>query len=465
MAKRTKIIATLGPASANPAMVRKLIEAGVDVFRLNMSHGDHAGHEAALALVREAAGHFRRPIGVLADLQGPKMRTGRLAGGGPVAWVSGERTVLTVAPCPEGTAARVGSDYAGLARDVKPGDHLLVDDGKMRLLVERVEGDDVHCLIEVGGKLKNNKGINLPGVRVSAPPLTDKDLRDLAWAIAHQVDFIALSFVHTHADVVDLKRRIAEAGGCAAVVAKVELPEAVEDIDAIARESDAVMVARGDLGIEISAEWLPMVQKDIIRAVNRHGRIAITATQMLESMIELPVPTRAETTDVANAIIDGTDAVMLSAETATGAYPLEAVSTMTRLALVAERSSYLVHVEVDREPGVFPSASVSLARAAVVLADERRAAAMVVADHDPQLIRLLCERRGQTPVVAACLDQAEARRFALFWGVFALVGEGEDLIDSVVAQGRALKLFEIGDELVVVRRQPWDAIVVRRITA
>jgi pyruvate kinase len=465
MPKRTKIIATLGPASATPEMVEKLIAAGVDVFRLNMSHGDHAGHERALALVRAAEARQQRAIGVLADLQGPKMRVGRMAGGVPVEWVAGRRTVITVAPCPEGTAERVGSDYKGLAQDVKPGNHLLVDDGKMRLLVEKVEGDDVHCLIEVGGKLKNNKGINLPGVRVSAPPLTDKDLRDLAWAVAQGVDFIALSFVHTHHDVIDLKRRIAELGGNAAVVAKVELPEAVEDIDAIARESDAVMVARGDLGIEISAEWLPMVQKDIIRAVNRHGRIAITATQMLESMIELPVPTRAETTDVANAIIDGTDAVMLSAETASGAHPLEAVSIMSRLALVAERSHYLVHVDLDREPGTFSRQSVALARAATVLADERRAAALVVADHDPQLIRLLCERRGDTPVVAACLDRAEARRFALFWGVFPLVGEGEDLIASVITKGKAHQLFQADDELVVVRRQPWDAIVVRHIGA
>ncbi len=463
MFKRTKIIATLGPACARPEIISQMITAGVDVFRLNMSHGDQATHGINMAMVRAAGVAARRPIGVLADLQGPKIRTGKLKGGGPVEWKDGARTIITIAPWPEGTADKVQTIYAGLVKDVKAGDALLVDDGKMRLRVEKIDGDDIHCLIEAGGLLKNSKGINLPGVRVSAPPLSEKDLSDLAWACGQKVDFVALSFVHCADDIIDLKRRMAELGYVAAVVAKIELPEAVDDIEAISRESEAIMVARGDLGIEIGPEWLPMVQKDLIRAVNRHGRVVITATQMLESMIELPMPTRAETTDVANAIIDGSDAVMLSGETASGKYPLEAVATMARLAVVAERSSYLVRVQPDRtrEEG-FPQELGALGRAAIMLSEERRAAAVVVADGDPRLVRLLCEGRGRAPILVCCKDEAEARRLILYWGVFPLVGTGDNSVTSLVDLARSMNLLESGDEVLVVHRKPQDSITMLR---
>jgi pyruvate kinase len=463
MHKRTKIIATIGPASATPTVLSSLITAGVDTVRLNLSHGDHASHTANLELVRATATRLGLTVAVLADLQGPKIRTGRLADGKPVTWVAGARTVVTVAPCPAGTAERVGCVYAGLINDVKAGDPLLVDDGKMRLRVERVEGDEVHCLIEVGGLLKEKKGINLPGVRVSAPALSDKDITDLAWAVANQVDLVALSFVHVAADMIDLRARITALGGRQQIIAKIELPEAVEDIAAICAVSDGIMVARGDLGIEISAEWLPTVQKDLIRAANRQGCFAITATQMLESMIEFPLPTRAETTDIANAILDGTDAVMLSGETASGINPLEAVSTMARIAVVAERSAYLVAVDQHRDPAVVPRAVSALGRAATVLADERRAAAIVVGGADLQLLSMLSARRSRTPIIAACADPAEARRAALAWGVHPVVGYGLDPIAGAIAHAREVNLLEKGDEVVVVEREPLDRIAVVRV--
>ncbi len=463
MSKRTKIIATVGPACSTPTMLAQLINAGVDCFRLNLSHGDHASHLASLRLIRAAETASGRPIGVLADLQGPKIRTGKLKDGQPVEWPVGFRTVLTVDAVPEGTAERVESTYKLLHHDVKAGSTLLVDDGKMRLRVERVDGHDVHCVVEAGGWLKNSKGINLPGVQVSAPALSEKDIRDLAWACANGCDLVALSFVHSHHDCLDLRRRIAAHDCAAGIVAKVELPEAVEDIDAIARECDAVMVARGDLGIEISPEWLPMVQKDLIRATNRQGRIAITATQMLESMIEVPMPTRAETTDIANAIIDGTDTVMLSGETASGKFPLEAVEAMARISLVAEGSPYLVHVDadLDRPESAFPLDLLALTRAALALADGRHAAAIIVADPEPLLVRLLSERRGRTPIIAACRDAPSARRLVLYWGVIPL--EIGPALLPTLARCRERGLLSAGDDVVVLERHPRDALTVHRV--
>jgi len=464
MHKRTKIIATIGPASSSPAILDALIAAGVDTVRLNLSHGDHASHRVSLDLVRAAADRAGATVAVLADLQGPKIRTGKLVDGKPVEWKTGARTIITVAPCPAGTAERVGCVYAGLTRDAKVGEALLVDDGKMRLRVEKIVGDDLHCLIEAGGWLKEKKGINLPGVKVSAPALSEKDLVDLAWGLANGVDMIALSFVHTAADVIDLRRRIDLAGGKAQIISKIELPEAVEDIDAICVASDGIMVARGDLGIEISPEWLPMVQKDLIRAAHRHGRTVITATQMLESMIELPLPTRAETTDVANAILDGTDALMLSGETASGIYPVEAVSVMARIAVVAERSVYLSGSDLQRDDAETSRAVSALGRAAMLLADERRAAALVVGGADMALVRMLSSRRGRTPILAACSDGAEARRLALTWGVYPLVGDGLDPIASAITAGHKQGHIEAGEEVVVVEREPMDRIAVVRCT-
>jgi pyruvate kinase len=431
--KKTKVVATLGPASTNEEVMRNLLHAGMNVARLNMSHGDHSDHSLRLGMLRKLAGELERPVAALADLQGPKIRTGRLKGGTPVEWKSGTKTIITVADCPEGDAARVGTTYVGLANDVVPGNTLLVDDGKMRLQVDRVEGDDIHCTIIVGGLLKNNKGINLPGVKVSAPSLSEKDKADLAWAIANDVDYIALSFVRTARDVRNVKNRISETGRVIPIIAKIEKPEAVENIDEILQEADGIMVARGDLGIEISTQRLPVVQKELIRKANRAGKLVITATQMLESMIENPIPTRAESSDVANAIFDGTDAVMLSGETASGKYPVEAVAEMMRIAIEAEKSDYMPDVELSAS-SPFDTYALAVSSAADLLCRELKASGVMIFSHNTEKALLLSKRRGDVPVVALCYDEPSWRRMSLFWGIVPLmVPFKEDLNDQLEA--------------------------------
>ena len=450
--KMTKIVATMGPSSSSEEVMRNLMHAGMNVARLNMSHGDHSDHAARLNMLRTLSQELQRPVAVLADLQGPKIRTGRLIGGTPVEWKVGAKTIITVAECPDGSAARVGTTYSGLAKDVVPGNVLLVDDGKMRLHVDSIDGDDIHCTVVVGGLLKNNKGINLPGVKVSAPSLSDKDKADLAWAIANDVDYIALSFVRTARDVRNVKNRIAETGRQIPIIAKIEKPEAVENIDEILQEADGIMVARGDLGIEISTQRLPVVQKELIRRANRAGKVVITATQMLESMIENPIPTRAESSDVANAIFDGTDAVMLSGETASGKYPVEAVAEMMRIAIEAEKSDYMPNVELSAS-SPFDTYALAVSSAADLLCRELKAAGVMVFSHNTEKALLLSKRRGDVPIVALCYDEQVWRRQSLYWGVVPLVVPfREDLNDQLetgceecIRNG----IFEDGDTVVV----------------
>ena len=450
--KMTKVVATIGPASTDPAVMRNLLHAGMNVARLNMSHGDHSDHAHRLGLLRSLSKELERPIAILADLQGPKIRTGRLTGGIPVEWKVGAKTVITVSECPEGTAERVGTTYDGLAKDVVPGNMLLVDDGRMRLQVDEIDGDDICCTVVVGGLLKNNKGINLPGVKVSAPSLSDKDKADLAWAIANDVDYIALSFVRTARDVRNVKNRISETGRTIPIIAKIEKPEAVENIDEILQEVDGIMVARGDLGIEISTQRLPVVQKELIRKANRAGKLVITATQMLESMIENPIPTRAESSDVANAIFDGTDAVMLSGETASGKYPVEAVAEMMRIAIEAEKSDYMPKIDLSGS-SPFDTYSLAVSSAADLLCSALSAAGVMVFSHNTEKALLLSKRRGDVPTVALCYDEQTWRRQSLYWGVVPLlVPFKEDVndqleagIDECIRNG----IFEDGDTVVV----------------
>ena len=450
--KMTKVVATIGPASESPEIVRNLMHAGMNVVRLNMSYGDHADHLKRLTLVRGLSKELQRPVAILADLQGPKIRTGRLIGGTPVEWHVGAKTVITVADCPNGTAERVGTTYSGLAKDVVPGNTLLVDDGRMRLQVDEVNGDDICCTVLVGGLLKNNKGINLPGVNVSAPSLSDKDKADLAWAIANEVDYIALSFVRTARDVRNVKNRIQETGRVIPIIAKIEKPEAVENIDEILQEVDGIMVARGDLGIEISTQRLPVVQKELIRRANRAGKLVITATQMLESMIENPIPTRAESSDVANAIFDGTDAIMLSGETASGKYPVEAVAEMMRIAIEAEKSDYMPHVEIDTS-NAFNNYSLAISSAADLLCRELKANGVMVFSHNTEKALLLSKQRGDVPVVALCYDEQTWRRLSLFWGIVPLMMPfKEDLNDQLEAGTEECirnGIFVDGDTVVV----------------
>jgi pyruvate kinase len=329
MSRRAKIVCTLGPAASSPEQVTALIESGMDVARLNFSHGAHADHATAYERVRAASDRTGHAVAVLADLQGPKIRLGTFADG-PVTWVTGSQVVVTVDDV-EGTVARVSTTYKNLAADARVGDRLLVDDGKLALTVVAVEGPDVICLVVEGGEVSNNKGLSLPGVAVSVPALSDKDEEDLRFALHLGVDFIALSFVR-HPDDAELVREIMRQEDIEVpVIAKLEKPEAVERLDAIVEAFDGIMVARGDLGVELPLEQVPLVQKRAIQAARERNKPVIVATQMLESMIVNSRPTRAEASDVANAVLDGADAVMLSGETSVGAHPIGAVRTMERI--------------------------------------------------------------------------------------------------------------------------------------
>src|SRR2546426_973989 len=333
--RHSKIVCTIGPASRTPRMIDRLLSAGMDVARLNFSHGTHEEHAKNISMLRAAAIEHEKPIAILADLQGPKIRTGALAGGGPVMLRAGERFTITTAKV-LGDSTRVSTTFPGLPREVHPGDRILLSDGLIELRVEQVRERQVICEIVNGGALGQHKGINLPGLKLRVPALTPKDRADLAFALKHGANYVAVSFVRRPEDVPLARQLIRRAGKDTPIIAKLEKPEAIENLDEILQVADGVMVARGDLGVEMSPERVPVVQKTIIARAREFRRPVITATQMLESMTENPRPTRAEASDVANAIFDGSDAVMLSAETASGKYPVESVQMMARIIGEAE---------------------------------------------------------------------------------------------------------------------------------
>jgi len=446
---RTKIVATLGPASNSSACIRTLITEGVDVFRLNFSHGDHAEHGRVLREIRRQAKALGASVCVLQDLQGPKIRTGKLKSGGQVYLETGRKTAITTRAI-VGTAACFPTSYRALPGDVGRGDRILLDDGLLELRVTSVKDDTVNCRVVVGGPLREHKGINLPGVQVSAPALTPKDRRDLAFGLEAGVDAVALSFVRRASDIEALRRAVRRAGHDTPIIAKIEKPEAVAELDAILDAADGVMVARGDLGVEMAPERVPVLQKQIILKANRLGKPVIVATQMLESMIHSPRPTRAEASDVANAIFDMTDAVMLSGETAVGDYPVEAVTMMTRIAEAAE--------EVVRKPheewGGTLSVAAAVADAAVHAASESAAAALVVFTLSGSTARLLAQRRPACPIHAFSPTPIACRRLAMVWGVqprpiamARTVGRlSEDATQALLAEGAVKK----GDTLVLV---------------
>ena len=449
--KRTKLVATIGPACEDEDVLREMYHLGMNVARLNMSHGAHADHARRLEQVRRLSHELERPIAVLADLQGPKIRLGRFAGKN-LQIKEGDEITITTAECEEGTLERVGTTYTDLHLDVKPGSTLLIDDGKLRFTVLSIDGQDVRCRVEVGGAISSNKGINLPNVDVSAPTLSDKDKADLAWAIEHEVDFIALSFVRSALDVRNVRRRIAECGRRIGIVAKIERPEAVNDIENILEESDAIMVARGDLGIEIDTERVPVVQKHLIARANAHGKLVITATQMLDSMIGSPIPTRAETTDVANAIFDGTDAVMLSGETAVGGYPCEAVEEMLKIAIEAEESPYIRDPEVDYTRLDSDRLAIALTGAAEYLASTIDAAGVMIFSHGTEKGELLAKRRVKR-TITICYDDAAWRRQSILWGSVPLrvdfTDDPHDLLEAGIAEALRQGALKPGDQVVV----------------
>jgi pyruvate kinase len=418
--RRTKIVATVGPASREPDVLRTLIRAGVNVFRLNMSHGSQAEHRTVYERIRAAAADADEPVAVLADLCGPKIRVGRFPGGS-IELATGEQVTVTTRDVTGGPGL-IPSQYAQLAGDVRAGDRILLDDGMIELRVLSTGAEEVVCTVVNGGKLKDRKGMNLPGVPVSAPALTDKDRDDARFCLDLGVDYLALSFVRSPADVVDLKALIAEHKMATPVIAKVEKPEAIDCIDEILDAADGLMVARGDLGVELAPESVPIVQQELVTQARLKGKPVIVATQMLESMIEHPRPTRAEVSDVSHAVFAGADAVMLSAETASGAYPVKAVEMMDRVARQVEGwqwvdgafRSITEHQHEQAPPLPVRSA---VARAVAQLSRDLQVRAVVVRTLEGTTASVVSATRPAAPVVALTMDAAACRRMNLLWGV------------------------------------------------
>jgi pyruvate kinase len=431
--KRTKIVATIGPASNDPATIRSLLLAGVNVVRLNFSHGTHDAHAAVIADVRRISDDLGLHVALLADLPGPKVRTGALASGfTSVRLASGASFFLTTAPI-DGTADGVSVNYAGLPRDVAVGDALYLSDGAIRLRVEAKTGDRIETRVETGGELRAEQGINYPDGTLAVDAVTERDLEHLAFALAQGVDWIAVSFVKSPGDVRRVKRFIVERGESTPVIAKIEKHEALDRIDEIIVEADGIMVARGDLGIEIPLERVPLVQKDLIARANRVSKPVITATQMLESMISAARPTRAEATDVANAIIDGTDAVMLSGETAIGAYPVEAVRVMATIALEVERVYPHDVLRARRLAGVTLDVETSIAEAAARITENLALRSIVTGTMSGNTARRIASFRPRAQVAAMTPIPETARRLSLVWGVETAVIEHFVDLESLLA--------------------------------
>jgi pyruvate kinase len=452
--RHSKIVCTIGPASRDPRVLRKLLEAGMDVARLNFSHGSHAEHLNCIQALRATAQKLKKTIAILADLQGPKIRTGVLAGGVPVQLRMGQAFTITTAKI-LGDSTRVNTTFLPLPREVHRGDRILLSDGLIELRVERVSGRDVNCRVVNGGALGEHKGINLPGVYLRVPALTPKDRDDLKFALAHGVDYIAVSFVRRPEDVLLAKSLIRRARKDTPVIAKLEKPEAIDNLEGILRVSDGVMVARGDLGVEMSPERVPVVQKQIIARAREFRRPVITATQMLESMTENPRPTRAEASDVANAVFDGSDAVMLSAETASGKYPAEATAMMASIICEAEQS-----ITDFARPATQEKLKVAETVAELVChaSRELHMRCIVVFTHSGFTARLISRYRPLLPIVAFSPEAQTRRRMALVWGVRPLPIPDLRKVDPLaeISEKRLLeeRFVRKGDVIAVVAGTP-----------
>ncbi|MGC8967193.1 MAG: pyruvate kinase [Thermus sp.] len=455
--KRTKIVATLGPATDTKETIRALAEAGADVFRLNFSHGTPEDHRRRAAWVREVSQELGRTLAILQDLQGPKIRIGRFQKG-RVELKPGQPFVLTRLPV-EGNETRVSLTYKGLLEDVRPGQVLLLDDGRIRLRVEKVVGDEIHTLVEVGGILSDHKGINVPGADLSIPALSEKDIQDLALGAEIGVDWVAVSFVRTRDDLLLARHYLSRYGSRARLMAKIEKPSAVSRFEEILEEADGIMVARGDLGVEMPLEEVPIVQKRLILRCIAAGKPVITATQMLESMVQNPSPTRAEASDVANAIFDGTDAVMLSAETAAGAYPVEAVAMMSRIAKAVETSpEFLQKLNVLR-PSPTPTTQDAIAQAADDIVEAVGARAIVVFTATGSSARRIARTRPQVPILALTPSPEVERQLALVWGVVPHLApdpqDTDDMVRIALREVKALGLAQVGERVVIAAGVPF----------
>jgi pyruvate kinase len=448
--RRAKIVCTLGPASRSPEMIGALIDAGMNVARLNFSHGDYDSHAASIRAVRGEAHKRGRAVSILQDLQGPKIRVGTFLRGFAELVPGADLTITTRAV--EGDERVVSTTYKGLPRDVKPGDVILLDDGYLSVEVTSVDGDDVRTRVVQGGILKDKKGINLPGVKVSEPALTQKDRADLAFGLRAGVDFIALSFVRDPADVREARRMATVDDLRIPIIAKLEKPEAVERLEEIIEVSDGIMVARGDLGVELGQEKVPLIQKRVIEMTNKRGKVVITATQMLESMMENPRPSRAEASDVANACLDGTDALMLSGETASGKYPIEAVKTMARIVSEIEGSAwYRVNLETPELD--LPVSTNAVAHAAVVAAKQMHIKVIACYSDSGGSARLISEYRPEAQIAALTTNEVTYNRLALYWGVLPIfispAASTDEMLGRIEDVLRARGLAQPGDQVVI----------------
>ena len=455
--KHTKIVATLGPASSNASTFQQMVEAGLNAVRLNFSHGDHASHAETIAMVREVSRKFGLSIPIIGDLRGPHIRVGEVEGE-QVALKGGQTYILTPEKC-MGNTEQVSISFPKLAHDLKIGSYLLIDDGNIQMRVTKLHGDGrIEGIIEHGATLSSRRGINVPGVHLSLPPLTQKDLQDIDFAVEQNLDFLALSFVQSANDIQTLKTLLAAKESDIAVIAKIEMSGAVEDIAQIVQEADAVMVARGDLALEMSFREVPIAQKRIIAECRKHAVPVITATQMLESMIAANKPTRAESTDVANAIFDGTDAVMLSGETAIGQYPVETIATMSRIAARAERAWR--EDEVPRPPHIAPERNVEhvISYYSANAAEYLDIAAIVTYTRTGSTAQRISRFRPDPPILALTPNSRTCHRLGLCWGVFpqtvADSNRSEDMINAATAHAQRLGQAQSGEYVVVTAGNP-----------
>ena len=458
--RRTRIVATVGPASREPEKLEALLEAGVNVFRLNMSHGTHEQHREVIGRVRGISARLGRHVTLLGDLCGPKIRVGHFAGG-EMTLVSGQKVTVTTRDVPGGDGL-IPSQYAALANDVRAGNRILLDDGLLELRVERVEGTEVGCVVVHGGRLKDKKGMNLPGVPLSTPALTQRDRQDARFLLAEGVDWLALSFVRRPADIADLRKEIESAGQSTPIIAKIEKPEAVEALAGILEAADGVMVARGDLGVEMPLENVPIIQADLVEQARHAAKPVIVATQMLESMVTQPRPTRAEASDVSTAVMSGADAVMLSAETASGSFPLEAVKTMDRIARKVEAwqslETHFQQSERDQDSHAAADRDLPLrlrravAKSTAQLCKDLRVRAVLVRSKGGTSAAQVSSYRPSAPIVALTTDARVARRMNLLWGVIPRVIAAEEFEKPKTTarqQADALGLVEPGQQLLL----------------
>ncbi len=428
--RKTKIICTIGPASEQVPVLKELIKSGMNVARLNFSHGSHEEHRQRIMNIRQASRELGIPVAIMLDTKGPEIRTGLLEKG-KIELKAGEEIILTTEEI-VGTEKRISISYEGLPGDVSEGVQILLDDGLIALRVQKVEGTEIYCIIENGGELGNRKGVNVPGVQINLPAMTQKDIDDITFGVRENVDFIAASFIRSASDVLAIRKLLEDLGADIDIISKIENHQGVVNLDEIIQVSDGIMVARGDLGVEIPAEEVPLVQKTMIEKCNIAGKPVITATQMLDSMIRNPRPTRAEASDVANAIFDGSDAIMLSGETAAGKYPVLAVQTMARIALRAEESLNWRELIKKRALTVARTTTEAISHATCATALSLGAAAIITATKSGSTAHMVSKYRPQAPIVAVTPQEKVYRKLLLVWGVYPLLSPESDTTDEMI---------------------------------